>query len=57
MPNPFEYRDGVLYCEDVELTRLAEQAGTPCYVYSAGAILSRYRTYDDGLAGLPHRVC
>ncbi|MBL0158589.1 MAG: diaminopimelate decarboxylase [Bryobacterales bacterium] len=57
MPNPFEYRDAVLYCEDVELTKIAEQAGTPCYVYSAGAILSRYRAYDDGLAGLPHRVC
>ena len=57
MRNPFEYRDGVLYCEDVELTKLAAQTGTPCYVYSAGAILSRYRAYDDGLAGTPHRVC
>jgi len=57
MPNPFEYRDAVLYCEDVELTKIAEQAGTPCYVYSGSAILSRYRAYDDGLAGLPHRVC
>ncbi len=55
--NPFEYRDGVLYCEDVELSGLAERAGTPCYVYSAGAILSRYRAYDDGLAGTAHRVC
>lgn len=57
MPNPFEYRDAVLYCEDVELTRVAEQAGTPCYVYSASAIVSRYRAYDDCLAGIPHRVC
>lgn len=57
MPNPFQYRDGVLYCEDVELTKVAEQAGTPCYVYSAGAILSRYQAYDQGLAGTPHRIC
>ncbi len=57
MPNPFEYRDGVLYCEDVELTKIAEHAGTPCYVYSAAAILSQYRAYDDGLADTPHRVC
>ncbi|HEY3440695.1 MAG TPA: diaminopimelate decarboxylase [Paludibaculum sp.] len=57
MPNPFEYRDAVLYCEDVELAKIAEQAGTPCYVYSASAILSRYLAYDDGLTGLPHRVC
>lgn len=57
MPNPFQYRDGVLYCEDVELTEIAEQAGTPCYVYSAEAILSRYGAYHEGLAGTPHRVC
>lgn len=57
MPNPFHYRDRVLYCDDVELTSLAGQAGTPCYVYSAAAILARYRAYDDGLADTPHRVC
>ena len=57
MPNPFQYRDRVLYCEDVELMKIAEQAGTPCYVYSAGAILARYRAYDDRLTGIPHRVC
>jgi len=57
MVTPFEYRDGVLYCEDVELASIAEASGTPCYVYSAAAILDRYRTYDDGLSGLPHRVC
>ncbi|MBI5083618.1 MAG: diaminopimelate decarboxylase [Acidobacteria bacterium] len=54
--NPFEYREGVLYCEDVELLKVAEQAGTPCYVYSSAAVLERYRTYDEGLAGAPHRV-
>jgi diaminopimelate decarboxylase len=57
MPNPFQYRDGVLFCEDVELAKIAEHAGTPCYVYSASAILSQYRAYDDGLADTPHHVC
>lgn len=57
MSNPFHYRDGVLFCENVEVTKIAQQAGTPCYVYSAGAILTQYRAYDDALAGLPHRVC
>ena len=57
MLNPFVYREGVLYCEDVELSKIADDAGTPCYVYSSGAILDRYRTYDQGLFGIPHRVC
>jgi len=57
MLNPFQYRDGVLYCEDVELSRLAAREGTPCYVYSASTILDRFHTYDDALKGVPHRVC
>lgn len=57
MPQPFHYQDGVLFCEQVELAPLAEKAGTPLYVYSAGAILQNYRSYTSGLEGIPHRVC
>jgi len=57
MQTPFEYRAGVLYCEDVELERIAAQAGTPLYVYSASAIRGRFREYDAALSGVPHRVC
>lgn len=57
MSNPFEYRDGVLFCEDVELAHIAEHAGTPCYVYSSKAILDRFHTYDLGLNGVEHRIC
>lgn len=57
MQSPFEYRAGVLYCEDVELERIAAQAGTPLYVYSASAIRGRFREYDAALSGVPHRVC
>ncbi len=57
MTNSFEYRGGAFFCEDVELRTIADQAGTPCYVYSSSAILSRYREYVNGLEGVPHRVC
>lgn len=57
MLNPFVYRDGVLFCEDVELAEIAAHAGTPFYVYSAHAILDRFHTYDQGLYGVAHRVC
>ncbi|MGC4055937.1 MAG: diaminopimelate decarboxylase [Paludibaculum sp.] len=57
MFQPFEYREGVLYCEGVEVSKIAEQAGTPCYVYSSRGILDRFHSYDQGLYGLPHRVC
>ncbi|MBA3972688.1 MAG: diaminopimelate decarboxylase [Candidatus Solibacter sp.] len=57
MQATFEYRDGSLYCEDVEVERIAAKAGTPVYIYSASAIRGRFREYDEALAGVPHRVC
>jgi diaminopimelate decarboxylase len=57
MQGAFEYRDGVLFCEGVDLTEVAEQAGTPCYVYSAGALRRAYGVFEKGLAGVPHLAC
>jgi diaminopimelate decarboxylase len=53
----FHYRDGHLYCEDVDLTRVATQFGTPTYVYSANTILDHYRRLDAALAPLDHLIC
>jgi diaminopimelate decarboxylase len=53
----FSYRNGVLFGEEVELARVASEAGTPCYVYSSAGMLTRYRAYEDALAGAPHLVC
>ena len=53
----FEYRDGLLYCEDVDLTRVATEFGTPTYVYSAGTILDHYARLDAALAPLDHLIC
>jgi diaminopimelate decarboxylase len=53
----FRYRDGKLYCEDVELARVADEFGTPLYVYSAGTILDHYTRLDAALAPLDHLIC
>jgi diaminopimelate decarboxylase len=53
----FRYRDGHLYCEDVDLARVAEELGTPTYVYSAGTILDHYARLDAALASLDHLIC
>lgn len=49
----FHYRDGALWCEGVPLTRIAEEVGTPVYVYSAAAFREHARAFRDGLAGVP----
>ncbi len=46
----FEIRDGALAVENVPLATIAEQVGTPLFVYSAGAIRARYRALADALA-------
>src|SRR3989442_10207884 len=53
----FHYRDGQLYCEDVDLARVAEKFGTPLYVYSAGTVLDHYHRLDAAFAPLDHLIC
>jgi len=53
----FHYREGELYCEEVALSRAAEEFGTPLYVYSAGTILDHYRRLDAALAPLDYLIC
>ncbi len=55
--NDFSYRGGNLACEGVDLAALAAEYGTPAYIYSRYALVSRFHRYEDALAGLPHRVC
>lgn len=53
----FEYRGGVLHVEDVALPSIAEQYGTPCYVYSRATLERHWHAFDDAFAGHPHLVC
>jgi diaminopimelate decarboxylase len=53
----FHYRNGHLYCEDVDLTRVDREFGTPTYVYSAETILDHYARLDAALAPLDHLIC
>lgn len=52
----FSYKNGSLYCEDVKLAGLAEEHGTPLYVYSAATILDHFRKLDAAMAGVEHEV-
>jgi diaminopimelate decarboxylase len=55
--NHFHYRDGELFCEEVPLAQIAEQVGTPVYVYSTATIERHYRVFDEALSGLDHLIC
>lgn len=57
MNDSYRYEAGELLVDEVPLRRVAEEQGTPAYVYSATMIRERYQAYDAALAGLPHQVC
>ncbi len=46
-----------LMMEGVSLSNVADQFGTPCYVYSKAAILNAYQSYVDALGDHPGRIC
>lgn len=54
---PFAYRNGELFAEEVSLTGIAERFGTPCFVYSRRAIEQSFASYVQALASRPHLVC
>lgn len=55
--NAFEYRDGQLFADDLPLADLADQYGTPLYVYSRTAIEARFDAYKAGLGDHPGLIC
>lgn len=53
----FQYKNGHLLCEDVDLETLANAQGTPLYVYSSATILDHFRRLDVSMAVLDHQIC
>jgi diaminopimelate decarboxylase len=53
----FLYRDGQLMAEDVSISEISAQVGTPFYVYSSATLLRHFKLFDDALAGIDHLVC
>ncbi len=55
--NPFQYQNGELSAENLPLSALAEQFGTPCYVYSRAALEHNLLSYERAFEGIEHLTC
>lgn len=53
----FDYQAGTLHAENVSVDKIAEQYGTPAYVYSRAALENHWQAFDDAFATYPHLVC
>ncbi len=52
----FEYRQGELCCEQVPLSQIAKEVGTPCYIYSHATLIRHFRAYDSAFKNIPHII-
>ncbi len=55
--NHFDYRDGVLYAEDVSVPEIARAVGTPFYCYSTATLERHYRVFAEAFSSVDSMVC
>lgn len=55
--NSFHYIDGVLHCEETPIAEIAEEFGTPLYVYSKAQLVENFRSINAAFDGTHHTVC
>ena len=53
----FIYRGNELYCEDVPVRKIAEEVGTPFYLYSHATLKRHFQNFNDAFEGVRRLVC
>ncbi|XOF33104.1 MAG: diaminopimelate decarboxylase [Candidatus Electrothrix sp. YB6] len=55
--NHFNYKNGILCCEDKPVQDIAKEVGTPFYLYSTATLQRHFDAFDSGFAGMQHQTC
>jgi diaminopimelate decarboxylase len=53
----FSYKNGTLHAEDISLEQIAQEVGTPAYVYSQATLTRHYDAFSKAFEGLDHQIC
>ncbi|WP_114416700.1 diaminopimelate decarboxylase [Marinospirillum perlucidum] len=53
----FNYQDKQLFAEKTSVKELADELGTPLYIYSRATLERHFKAYSDPLADQPHLIC
>ena len=53
----FQFRDGILHCDGIDLRALAEEFGTPLYVYAKRTLLDHVARFRAAFAALDPTIC
>ncbi|MCW9699219.1 diaminopimelate decarboxylase [Avibacterium sp. 20-129] len=53
----FQYQDDQLMAEQVPVSKIAQQFGTPAYVYSRATLERHWHAFDNALGNHQHLIC
>jgi diaminopimelate decarboxylase len=53
----FEYKNHQLHCEGIPIQKIAEEVGTPFYLYSYHTLVRHFTIFDEAFKGMPHLIC
>ncbi|OBX07073.1 diaminopimelate decarboxylase [Gallibacterium genomosp. 3] len=53
----FNYKNNQLMAEELPVSQLAQQFGTPLYIYSRATLERHWHAFDSALTGHPHLIC
>jgi diaminopimelate decarboxylase len=53
----FNYKDNQLFAEDIAVQQIAEQYGTPCYIYSRKTLERHWNAFNDAFGEHKHLIC
>jgi len=53
----FDYRENVLFCEDVPVKEIADKVGTPFYLYSHATLKRHFLAFKSAFEGIDHLIC
>ena len=53
----FDYRSGQLFAEDVAVTDIAAEFGSPAYIYSRATLERHWQAFDQAFSGQAHSIC
>ena len=53
----FQYQDNELYCEQVPVNKIAEEVGSPVYIYSYKTLQQHLEAFHTAFAPIDHLIC
>ncbi|WGE46392.1 diaminopimelate decarboxylase [Actinobacillus equuli] len=55
--NHFDYKNQQLFAEDVSVSDIINQYGTPAYIYSRATLERHWHAFDEAFGSHPHLIC